>query len=108
METSFNDDRCLDLLSPYLEADSGPIVGLLGSTCEKTATCFLRCSINFGHVFPPIILLPTSCINPTSATIRNITVLFLFFPMRGLSIFTRPNELLNAEELYPNLFAVKK
>lgn len=37
-----------------------------------------------------------------------ITVLFLFFPLRGLSIFTRPNELLNAEELYPNLFAVKK
>lgn len=33
---------------------------------------------------------------------------FCFFPLRGLSIFTRPNELLNAEVLYPNLFAVKK
>lgn len=28
-----------------------PIVGLIGSACEKTATCFLSCSIDFGHVF---------------------------------------------------------
>jgi len=33
-----------------------PIVGLIGSTYEKTATCFLRCSINFGHVFSIIYL----------------------------------------------------
>ena len=86
-----------------------PIVGLIGSTYEKTAACFLRCSFNFGHVFfPSIILLLTSCINPSAATIHNITMLFLFFPLRGLSIFTRPNELLNAEVLYLNLFAVKK
>lgn len=58
--------------------------------------------------FPSIILLLTSCINPSAATLHNITMLFLFFPLRGLSIFTRPNELLNAEVLYPNLFAVKK
>ena len=86
-----------------------PIVGLIGSTYEKTAACFLRCSINFGHVFfPSIISLLTSCINPSAATIHNITMLFLFFPLRGLSIFTCPNELLNAEVLYPNLLAVKK
>ena len=59
-----------------------PIVGLIGSTCEKTATCFLLCAINFGHVFPSIILLPTSCINLSAATIHNITMLFLFFPLR--------------------------
>lgn len=29
-----------------------PIVGLIGSTYEKTATCFLSCYINFSHVFP--------------------------------------------------------
>lgn len=57
-----------------------PIVGLIGSTYEKTAACFLRCSINFGHVFfPSIISLLTSCINPSAATIHNITMLFLFF-----------------------------
>lgn len=29
-----------------------PIVGLIGSTYENTATCFLSCYIDFSHVFP--------------------------------------------------------